>query len=250
MTETTEDGFLGGRLTVEQPARGYRAGIDPVLLAAAVPALSGESVLELGTGVGTAILCLGHRVPGLELVAVERHQDLAMLARRNLDRNGIEAQVVTADLADMPELVKGRHFDHVIANPPFFDRQKGSEASVRDREGGRGENTPLALWIDTAIRRLRPKGRLTMIQRSDRLPDLLSAVGARLGDIRILPICGRQGRPSETLILTGRKGTKGALKLLSPFVLHEGDRHDGDRDSYRPEARAILRDGGALPPLD
>ena len=51
---TTEDLFLDGRLRIRQPANGYRAGADPVFLAAAVPAKPGESVLELGCGAGVA----------------------------------------------------------------------------------------------------------------------------------------------------------------------------------------------------
>ena len=56
MSEIVEDAFLGERLRIRQPATGYRAGSDPVFLAASVPALPGQSVLELGTGAGTALL--------------------------------------------------------------------------------------------------------------------------------------------------------------------------------------------------
>src|SRR3546814_8190614 len=47
----TEDAFLGGRVKLRQPEVGYRAAIDPVLLAAAVPAVAGERVADLGCGV-------------------------------------------------------------------------------------------------------------------------------------------------------------------------------------------------------
>jgi tRNA1Val (adenine37-N6)-methyltransferase len=70
-TELTRDGFLGGRLALLQPRDGYRAGTDPVLLAAFVPAREGESVLDLGCGAGTAALCLAARVPVLELHGLE-----------------------------------------------------------------------------------------------------------------------------------------------------------------------------------
>ena len=56
MSDVTEDAFLGGKLHLKQPRRGYRAGVDPVLLAAAVPAQAGQSVLDLGCGVGAAAL--------------------------------------------------------------------------------------------------------------------------------------------------------------------------------------------------
>ncbi len=56
--DLTEDQFLSGRLTLRQPAQGYRAAIDPVILAAAIPARADETALDLGAGVGTAGLCL------------------------------------------------------------------------------------------------------------------------------------------------------------------------------------------------
>ncbi|RJL18858.1 methyltransferase, partial [Paracoccus siganidrum] len=61
MSDTREDGFLGGRLRIRQPARGYRSGADAVMLAAACPAAPGQRVLELGCGAGVASLCLGWR---------------------------------------------------------------------------------------------------------------------------------------------------------------------------------------------
>ncbi|MCO4829001.1 MAG: methyltransferase, partial [Lentibacter algarum] len=60
--DLTHDAFLGGRLKLWQPKQGYRAGVDPVLLAASIAAKAGESVLDLGCGAGAAALCLGRRV--------------------------------------------------------------------------------------------------------------------------------------------------------------------------------------------
>ena len=87
----TEDAFLGGRLRLRQPADGYRAAIDPVLLAAAVPALPGDKVADLGCGVATAGLCLLTRLPGIRVTGLELQPWLAELARRNADLNGFAA---------------------------------------------------------------------------------------------------------------------------------------------------------------
>jgi tRNA1(Val) A37 N6-methylase TrmN6 len=62
---TTEDGLLGGSVRLIQQAGGYRVAIDPVLLAAAVPAAAGDHVLDAGAGVAAAALCLAARVPGV-----------------------------------------------------------------------------------------------------------------------------------------------------------------------------------------
>jgi tRNA1(Val) A37 N6-methylase TrmN6 len=88
-----------------------------------------------------------------------------------------------------------------------------------------------------------------VIHAADRLPDLLAACDRRLGSLTLLPLAPREGRAATRLILQARKGGRGAFRLLAPFVLHQDPAHDGDRDSFTPAARAILRDGAALAPL-
>ena len=246
MIETTKDAFLGGALNLLQPKTGYRAGADPVLLASAVRARAGQSVLELGCGVGVALCCLMHRVPGLYGVGVERDEEMVELAKLNFSNSNLEAHAVRGDIAHLPEHLSQASFDHVIANPPFFDRAKGTSAQNKNREGGRGEGTQLSIWIDVATRRLRPGGHLTMIQRIARLGDVLSLIDSRLGSVEIVPLASRTGREPDNFIVVSRKGRRGALRMHAPFILHEGAHHDGDRDSYTQKAQAILREGESM----
>ena len=242
----TCDAFLGGRLRLWQPRAGYRAGIDPVLLAAAVPARAGQSVLDLGCGAGAALFCLAARVPGLSLSGVEVQPDYAALAGRNAGENRIVAEIVQADLAALPAELRQRSFDHVIANPPYFRPGAHSPAGDAGRATALGGETPLAQWIDTAARRLAPRGYLHMIQRTDRLPEMLIAAESRLGSIEVLPLAARRGRAADLVLLRARKGGRAAFRLHAPHLLHEGDRHTGDGDSYVAEISAVLRDGAAL----
>ena len=246
MSETTTDDFLGGRLQIQQPKDGYRAGIDPVLLASAVPARSGDQVLELGTGVGTALLCLMARVEGLIATGVERDEAMAGLARANLAANGMAGQIVTADLRDLPSELREISFDHVFANPPFFDRARGSAAPNDGRVSGRGHETPLAVWIEVALRRLKQKGTLTLIHRAESLPALLSALGDKTGGVHVLPLAARAGREAKLILLQATKGAKGAFRLLAPFTLHDGDAHAVDGDDYTNKTSKILRQGSPL----
>ncbi len=244
-TGLTSDDFLGGRITVLQPKVGYRAGVDPVLLAAAVPASPGQTVLELGCGVGAASLCLGTRVAGLRQFGVELQNDYADLARRNAQVNAVALDVTTADLTALPVNLRAMSFDHVIANPPYYPFG-GTPSPDQGRDFAMREATPLDGWIDAAVRRLAPKGVLTIIQDAARLPELFQALDARMGQIRVLPITGRSGRPAHRVILRARKGSRARFQLLAPLVLHDGDAHQGDRESYRPEISAVLREGAAL----
>ncbi|MGD9295700.1 MAG: methyltransferase [Roseobacter sp.] len=241
--DLTRDAFLGGKLHLLQPRCGYRAGVDSVLLAATVPAQPGDRVLDLGCGVGTAALCLGARVKGLKLTGVEVQADYAALAREN-GRGGFE--VVTADLTDMPLELRQRQFDHVLANPPYYDRAAGRAATDSGREAALGESTPLTDWVRVAAKRLAPKGYAHFIHRVERLPEILNTMTGRLGSIEVLPLCPRIKRPAELVIVRGRKNGRGAFRLHAPLILHEGATHGRDADSYVPRVKAALRDGAAL----
>ncbi|WP_110814174.1 tRNA1(Val) (adenine(37)-N6)-methyltransferase [Pseudoroseicyclus aestuarii] len=229
-----------------QPRGGYRAGADSVMLAAAVPARSGEAVLELGCGTGAALLCLGARVPDLRLTGVELQPGYADLARRNAALNHIPAEVVEADLRALPPDLK-RPFDHVLFNPPYYDRRHSVPVSDPGRETAFGGETVLADWIDAAARRLRRRGTATLILRIERVPEALVAMEGRLGSLALLPLASRGGRPPERAILRGVKLGRAAFRLHPPLVLHEGARHEGDREDYCAFVKDILRNGRELP---
>lgn len=237
--ELTHDGFLGGRVLAWQPKDGYRAATDPVFLAAACPARTGESVLELGCGVGVAALCLSARVDGLRVTGVERQTLYADLARRN----GVT--VVEADLTEMPADLRQIAFDHVIANPPYLAAGAGTAARDAGREGAFREETPLIHWCAVAKARLKPGGWLTMIHLAERLPDVLDALEG-FGSIAVLPLAARHGRDAGRVIVRARKGGRGAFRLCAPILIHEGAAHARDGDDYSAAARAVLRDGAAL----
>lgn len=186
------DAYLGGRVHLAQPLYGYRAGIDPVLLAASVTAQPEQRVLELGCGAGAALLCLAERVPGLCLTGIERQEAYAALAARNAEANGVSARIITADLVALPAELRQERFDHILANPPYYRRGARSAAQDEGREAAMGEVTPLASWIKVAARRLAPMGQLHMIHRAERLPDILSALQGRLGSVELKPLAPAQ----------------------------------------------------------
>ena len=242
--ELTRDAFLGGRLEILQPGQGYRAGIDPVLLAAAAPAREYDTLLDLGCGSGVAALCVAARVPGVELWGLECQPAYADLARRNAARAGIAMQVATGDIAAIPATLRQRQFDHVIVNPPWFDRTRSDAAHEPGRETALGEARALADWMAAAMRRCAPGGHVCVIHRAERLADMLAALA---GSIEVLPLVPRRGRAARLVLIRARKGGRAALKLCDGWLLHHGVRHARDADGYTEATAAILRDAVPLP---
>lgn len=244
MDDLTQNAFLCGKLQLWQPRHGYRAATDPVLLAAACPALPGQSVLDLGCGVGAAAFCLARRVPDLRLAGLEVQPDYAALAQRNAVENGIAMQVEVGDLADMPKALRV-DFDHVIANPPYYPKG-GTPSPNAGRATALQIDTPLGDWVQAASRRLAPGGWLTLICGADGLPEVLAAMAGKLGSAAVLPLTAREGKPALRILLRARKTGRAAFRLLAPFVIHHGTFHDGDRESYTARASEILRGGESL----
>jgi len=242
VSEISEDRLLDGRLLLRQPVEGYRAAIDPVLLAATVPAVAGEMILDLGSGVGTASLCLASRVAGCRIFGLEMQPALVTLARQNIDINGmtgrIEAMIGTLQLPP-PRLAPGS-FHHVMTNPPFHPGDgTASPTSGKDLANREGE-IDLAQWLRFAVNMLRPKGTLLMIHRADRLDDLLAALHRKVGEIIVTPLWPKRGRPAKRVLLRARKGVATPLTLAPGMVLHEED------GRYTAQADDILRRGGGF----
>lgn len=241
------DAFLGGQLKIWQPKQGYRAGVDPVLLAASVPVSAGQAVLDLGCGVGVAGLCVAARCPGVAVTGLELQADYAALAARNAAENAADFSVVTGDLTAMPAELRQMQFDHVIANPPYFDRDASSRATDAGREVAMGQGVALAEWVRVAAKRTRAQGYVTFVHRAERLGDLLAAFDAAgLGSVQILPIVPRKGRAAQLVLVRGRKGGRAALRLQDGLRMHKGARHVADTASYRAEIERVLRGGAGL----
>lgn len=251
----TRDALLGGRLTLVQPASGYRVAIDPVLLAAAVPAVAGESVLDAGAGVGAAALCLAARVPGVEVAGIEVQEDLFRLAVENAARNGLAGRVrfYAGDILAPPPTLPAGGFDHVMANPPFVERGRGTRAKhkAKARATMEGEAT-LAAWVRFCVGMAGPRGTVTFIHRADRLPALLAALSGKVGGLVVFALWpgplvrgrlggpGASAKPAKRVLIQGRKGISSPLTLAPGLVLH---RRDG---RFTAEAEAVLRRGRPL----
>jgi len=226
-----------------QPAFGQRVAIDAVFLAAAVPAGSSQLVLDIGCGSGPASLCLATRQPQCRIVGLELQTDLVELANANAARNGLSGRVsaIAGDLLRPPRALDPGRFDHVMANPPYLERGRGSR--LRDPAKAlatiEGE-AELADWVRFAIAMVRPKGTLTFVHRADRIDGLIANLSGRCGELTIFPLWPAQGRPAGRVLVRARRGVASPARLLPGLVLHEAD------GRFTAAAEAVLREGAAL----
>jgi tRNA1(Val) A37 N6-methylase TrmN6 len=227
--------FLDGRVRVTQPETGFRSGLDAVMLAAAVPASTGQAALELGAGSGAVSLCLAARVCGVTITGVERDEGMAALARGNAAANGADCRFVTADIFALPQDLK-HDFDQVFANPPFHG--EGQVSPDPARAAALMDDGKLRDWLKLGLQRTVSGGFFTAILRTDRLNQALAALPER--GLCAFPLWPRQGEAPKRVIVQVRKGSHAPFALLPGLVLHQDD------GSWTPDAEAVLRRGSAL----
>ena len=236
----TETPFYGGKLRLRQPSAGYRAAIDPVLLAASLAPRAGSTLLDLGCGVGAASLCLLARRPDVSVIGVEIDPLLAELARQNAALNGmgdrftvIEGAVEALSAPDLPPI------GAIFSNPPFHDPAATPSPEARRARATHG--AILGDWTARAARLLSHRGTLSLIYRADGLAAILAALtgenrpGPRFGGITITPLWPRAGTPAKRVVVQARLGSQAPLVVHPGLVLH------GAGSAYTLSTEAILR---------
>ena len=237
------DHVLGGRVIIHQPSGGYRSAIDPVLLAAAVPDVNMGSVLDVGSGVGTAALCYAERARDARVTGLEVQPQLGQLAEHNIEANGVGARVriIVGDLLNPPSELQPASYDEVMANPPYLQAGHANSSpdevkAVSTIEGP----ADLACWVRFCLKMVKPYGGITFIHRADRLDELLALLVGYTGGIVIFPFWPMAGQPAKRVIVHARCGAKAPLRLSAGMVLHAG------ANKLTAEAEEVLRSGAAL----
>ena len=235
----TDGTLLGGRVRYTQFEAGYRTGLEPVLLAASVPALAGERVLEAGTGAGAGLLCLAARAAGISGLGLERDAALAALAAENFAANGFTHLATAA--ADLLAWRPDGVFDHAFANPPWHDPASTPSANAGRAAAKRAAPGLLAAWARCLAASLRPRGTLSLIVPAASLGEATAALmDAQCPELTLLPLWPRAGQAAKLLILRGVRLGRGPCRVAPGLVLHEGA-------GFSPEAERVLRGGGTLP---
>jgi len=243
MDDITEDLVLGGRVRLRQPARGYRAGLDAALLAAACDAAPGERVIEAGCGAGGALLAAAARRPQARFTGIERDPGALALARENIVLNGMgdRVEALAGDVAPRFSGLGLPHFDAALANPPFFDDPDALRGPAAERRGAWMADDGLETWIGFLSKAVREGGTITLIHRADRLADILGLLAPKAGSAQVRPVLPFADQPAKRVLVRAIKSGKAPMRLLPALVLH-----DRDGGKHTAQAEAILRGEAAL----
>lgn len=243
--ETVEVSFLNKSIRLLQPKTGFRTSFDSVVLAASCPASDTDRVLDLGSGVGGAALCLLKRVPSLSVAGVDIQTDYVELAQQNATLNKMHDRVhfIHGDIKTFDVEDPSKRYNHVICNPPYLDHGSHLISPDKGKAIASGHLEPEATiedWVLAAHRCLFSKGSLTMIHRMDKLDKIITALNRRFGSIEIIPLWSRDKQAAKRVVVIAVKDSK------TPISMHPGLSVHDDQGEYTDYANMILKDAQSM----
>jgi len=222
--DLTRNNILDGEVALYQPKQGFRIGMDSILLASSVNKYT--KCIEFGTGSGIILVYLSKKFPDSKILGVEKNIDLVNLAKKNLKENKIteiSAEVIQNDLDDDSFLKQNNNeYDRVIMNPPYFSPNKVLISKNSYKISSRYEYD-ISKWFLAAYKKLKHRGYLNFIFRTENLDLILSILYPKWGEIKIYPLWPKKNIKSKLMIIQAKKNVKAGLQILPGLVLHNND---------------------------
>lgn len=216
---------LGG-FHIIQKKRGFRFGLDAVLLADFCRAGARDRVCELGCGCGVIPLILAANTSCPSITAAEIQPAYADMAARSVAGNGLSARIAVrcGDYRD-PALLGAQAFSLVVANPPYQKIGGGPPSPSDERNLACAEyNATLCDVADTAARLLPDGGRFCMIYRPERLCEAIAALEVRALPVKRLRFAHRSPEAEPSLVLIeSKKGARSGVRVMPPLFLCDGE---------------------------
>jgi tRNA1Val (adenine37-N6)-methyltransferase len=224
----TLDAFYRGRIRILQKKKGYRFSVDAPLLADFIRTRPEDEALELGTGSGVISLLLRVK-PFKRVAALELQADLADLARRNVELNGLAGRIDIVE-ADLRTFEPGRTFDLIFSNPPYIRAATGFLSASAEKSAAKHEiHGTIAEILGKTAEWLAPDGRACFVYPEKRRADFLAAAEANgLAVRRLRFVHPREGEPPNLFLIelgceTGANAKGGDMELMPPLVLFGPD---------------------------
>ena len=233
------------QLKVLQKKQGFRFSIDAVLLAHFIQPDTAQRLLDLGTGSAVIPLLLAARHPHLQIDGVELQPEIAQMAQRSVQYNGLEAQIhiLQQDLTQMPPQYY-QQYDWVVSNPPFFPLGSSKRSPNPQIALARHEVAcTLEQLIQCSVRCLKTRGHFALIHRAERLPEILYYCQQyHLAPAQLRMVHPTIQQPANLVLLDAIKAGRNTLTVLPPLAVYQSiNKLTSDKSTYTDEVFAYFQ---------
>lgn len=236
--ESIEDLELGG-LYILQKEKGFRFGVDAVLLSHFTNLKNRETLIDLCSGTGILPILFAGKTSARIIKGLEIQEKYAKMAQRSILMNGLEdrVEIVLGDLKDLDLIKSLGTYSVVTANPPYKKQGSGNFSKDEEILIARHE---YAMELDDLILAaellLKDQGRLCLVHRPERLIDIITSMrDHNIEPKRIRMVAPRLNKAPNILLIEGIKGAK-------PYLKWEEEIYVYDDKGYSDEIKRIYGD--------
>ncbi len=208
-----------------QNTKKFCFGMDAVLLSGFSKVLSGETVLDLGTGTGIIPILLEAKTQGRHFTGLEIQEESADMARRSVAINKLEDKIdiVTGDIKEAQTIFGRASFDVVTSNPPYMTHSHGLVNPAADKAIARHE---ILCTLEDVIREaagvLKPNGRFYLVHRPFRLTEIIQTLCSyKLEPKRMKFVHPYIDKEPNMVLVECLKGAKPRVTLEAPLIVYK-----------------------------
>lgn len=211
-----------------------KIGTDGVLLGAWADIEGDSRILDVGTGTGLIALMLAQRNASAEIVGVDISHEAIEEARDNF-LNSPWAKRLSVTEGDVCSFESNEKFDHIVSNPPYFVDSLHSPDSLRTM-ARHTSSLKFEDLVTSAVRLLRPGGRLSVILPTECTMQFRFAAFGRLWLCRQLNVVTKAGDSPRRTLMEFCLSDKPLMPSVATLTMRHRD------SSYTEEYRQLTED--------
>ncbi|MFW5782873.1 MAG: tRNA1(Val) (adenine(37)-N6)-methyltransferase [Candidatus Muiribacteriaceae bacterium] len=202
----------------------YRFNMDSLLLGYFPELKKKEKIIDLGCGSGILCILMHARAEDSEITGIEIQRELADLAQKNVEDNGIRSiRIRNVDYCDRELLQESGRFSLVISNPPYLRKGSGISPASRISQRSRFEiDMDLKRLLKSVNTVISQNGRFCIIYRAERLPELVGELDkARLRVKSMRFVHTLKSEQARHVLVEAVKNPKSECKVSAPLIIED-----------------------------
>jgi len=229
--------FLEGSIIVYQPKKGFRFGIDSILLAHFLNLKPQDLVLEVGAGSGIISLIALKRFPKAKIFALELESIFIECLKRNILENKLQEKLFIIKGDIKTPLFKSGIFDVIFSNPPYFKSKSGRKSPYEiENIARRDVEFELDEFLKKVSSLLKNKGKFYLVFTALRLAELIYLLKKNKLEPKLLRLVySYPGSEAKLVLLLAVKNAKEEIRIFSPLYIY-----DSPKGNYTEEVKNML----------
>jgi tRNA1Val (adenine37-N6)-methyltransferase len=217
------DSIWDSSIRIQQSKRGYRFGLDAVLLAHFLRLNADEEALEIGCGNGIILILLSRLQKYKRLVGIEIQKELADLAKLNIENNEAKnIEILHEDARELPSKLAQNTFHLIYSNPPYRKVGTGKLNPSKEKAIARHElHLTLKDLINLGNQLLTKEGRVSVILPWFREQEWLKLVKASDYSLQTRQDVHSFPNTPVAFVLTTVTKKKNRIEGLAPLTIYE-----------------------------